>query len=209
MVIFKGKRELKFPVPRHWIVCVQEKGWMDEQLMIRWIKEIYLKHTQKERSLCVLDSFRGHLTDSVKKEFRKGNGVMAVIPGGCTSKVQPLDVCINKPFKGELRKSWVSYMKSASKEARDAGERVKCATKEQVVQWLSEAVSWLQQKPELVVKSFKVCGISNDLAGNEADLIRNDSHVPDCEYESDSEESFEGFEPDDLARALEKLDGSQ
>ena len=103
MIIFKGKRELSMDVPKGWIVTVQEKGWMDENLMLRWIRDIYLKYTKKERSLLLLDSFRGHLTDNVKKAFRKGNMVMALIPGGCTSKVQPLDVSINKPFKTELR----------------------------------------------------------------------------------------------------------
>ena len=62
-------------------MTVQEKGWMEEKLMIRWIKDIYLKYTKKGRSLLVLDSFRGHLTDSVKKICRKGNTVMAVILG--------------------------------------------------------------------------------------------------------------------------------
>ena len=57
-------------------MTVQENGWMDEKLMIRWIKDIYLKYTKKERSLPVLDSFHGHLTDSVKKACRKGNTLL-------------------------------------------------------------------------------------------------------------------------------------
>lgn len=77
MIIFKGKRDLNINVPSGWIVTVQEKGWMDEKLMLRWIQDIYLKYTRKERSLLVLDSFRGHLTESVKRAFRKGNSVMA------------------------------------------------------------------------------------------------------------------------------------
>src|SRR6218665_2361404 len=37
---------------------------------------------------------------------------MAVIPGGLTSVLQPLDVCLNKPFKDRLRKMWVEWMTS-------------------------------------------------------------------------------------------------
>jgi 5-formaminoimidazole-4-carboxamide-1-beta-D-ribofuranosyl 5'-monophosphate synthetase len=70
--------------------------------MLQWIEEIYIKHTKKDRSLLVIDSFRAHLTDAVKKELRKKNVVQAVIPGGCTSKLQPLDVSINKPFKANF-----------------------------------------------------------------------------------------------------------
>jgi len=99
MIIFKGKRELKIDHPAGWIICVQTKGWMDEGLMMRWTKDVLLRHTQKERCLLVLDSFAGHKTEAVRKLFRRSNIVPAVIPGGCTSKLQPLDVSINKPFK--------------------------------------------------------------------------------------------------------------
>ena len=34
------------------------------------------------------------------------NTDIAVIPGGLTSIVQPLDVCLNKPFKDHLRSKW-------------------------------------------------------------------------------------------------------
>lgn len=99
MVVFKGIRDIKVPHPPGWIVCVQRKGWMDEQLMLRWVSEILVPHTKKDRALLVLDSFTAHKTDAVKKAMRKVNVVPAVIPGGCTSKLQPLDVSINKPFK--------------------------------------------------------------------------------------------------------------
>ena len=62
------------------------------------------------RSLLVWDSFRGHLTDAVSKELEKLHIYSIVIPGGCTPKVQPLDVSLNKPFKGILCKCWVKYI---------------------------------------------------------------------------------------------------
>ena len=209
MVIFKGKRELKFDFPKDWVVTVQEKGWMDGELMLRWIKDIYLKFTKKDRSMLVLDSFRGHLTDKVKKSLRKGNSVMAVIPGGCTSKLQPLDVSINKPFKTELRNSWRAYIREASKTARDAGERVKSATKETVVNWLVSAVNSLIEKPDMVRKSFKVCGISNNLNGSEDSEIRCEPPVPvpasDILDSDDEDFEFEGFEASELPEYVEEL----
>ena len=49
--IFRGLRELK---DIH-ALNVQEKGWVDEEVMLQMIKEIYLKYTGKERSLLVMD----------------------------------------------------------------------------------------------------------------------------------------------------------
>ncbi|KAG7171705.1 Pogo transposable element-like 90, partial [Homarus americanus] len=49
------------------------------------------------------DKYESHLVDSVTAGIRKENTDTAVIPGGLTSLVQPLDVSINKPFKDALK----------------------------------------------------------------------------------------------------------
>ncbi|CAG8585247.1 7378_t:CDS:2, partial [Scutellospora calospora] len=53
------------------------------------------------QSLLVLDSFRGHLVDPVKNRLNEKNTNMAVISGELTSKLQLLDVSINKSFKSK------------------------------------------------------------------------------------------------------------
>lgn len=60
-------------------------------------REIYLKQMKKDQFMLVLDSFREQLTEKVKKALRCGHTVQsAVILGGCTSKLQQLDVSIDK-----------------------------------------------------------------------------------------------------------------
>ena len=54
------------------------------------------------RSLLVLDSFSAHKTDAVKQRFREKKTDLAVIPGGLTSRLQPLDVLLNKSFKSKV-----------------------------------------------------------------------------------------------------------
>ena len=49
----------------------------------------------------MLDSFKAHKTGQVKRSFKSENTDLAVISGGLTSVLQPLDVCLNKPFKDE------------------------------------------------------------------------------------------------------------
>ena len=61
------------------------------------------------------DSFHSHLTEKVKEKCRSMNTTVAVIPGGLTSMLQPLDVCLNKPFKDRLRQKWIEWMSTKDK----------------------------------------------------------------------------------------------
>ena len=63
------------------------------------MQEVWIKRpVASKKSLLVWDSFKAHLTDKLKSQLKKGNSEYAVIPGGLTSIVQPLDVCVNKQF---------------------------------------------------------------------------------------------------------------
>ena len=47
MIIFKDKtnRTIKIlKIPGRFVVATQEKAWMDEDLMVRWIKEIWVPY---------------------------------------------------------------------------------------------------------------------------------------------------------------------
>ncbi|EEC19228.1 POGO family transposase, putative [Ixodes scapularis] len=52
--------------------------------------------------MLVLDSFRGHIIDRVKKTVANAGCDLVIIPGGMTSILQPLDVVLNKPFKDRV-----------------------------------------------------------------------------------------------------------
>ena len=47
----------------------QSKAWMDGSLMQRWVKEIWLKYTEKKKSLLVFDTFKAHFTEEVRLHF--------------------------------------------------------------------------------------------------------------------------------------------
>ena len=75
----------------------------------------------KPRSLLVWDMFRSHCCESVKAKLKEYKTRIAVIPGGCTSVLQPLDVSVNKPFKNYMRKLWIDWMISGNKEFTKGG----------------------------------------------------------------------------------------
>ncbi|KAJ7345310.1 hypothetical protein JRQ81_001260 [Phrynocephalus forsythii] len=113
LVIFKRKTLPKEKIPSGIQVHVHPQGWMDEQGMKLWIRNVWEKRPGallKKPSLLVLDSFRSHLTEPTKREFQMCKTEIAVIPGGLTSQLQLLDVCINKPFKALMREEWNKYM---------------------------------------------------------------------------------------------------
>jgi hypothetical protein len=76
------------------------------------VDNVWTKHANRgsnPRSLLVLDSFTAHKTDTVKQRFRSKKTNIAVIPGGLTSRLQPLDVSLNKSFKAKVILFWFIY----------------------------------------------------------------------------------------------------
>ena len=107
------------------IVWFQENGWMNVNLMNRYVN--YFQRIRRSNnqsrfpSMMVYDSFRGYLDESIKEKFKENYVDLAVIPGGLTSICQPLDVAINKPFKDHLRQKWHQWMSNGDAEFTTAG----------------------------------------------------------------------------------------
>ena len=133
MVIFKGRTQRsvsKVAYQRSKVfVTYQHKAWMDESLMKQWIKEVLPKYTKGRHCLLVLDSFRGHLTEAVSRSLGAANATAVVIPGGCTGKVQPVDVSLNKPIKDTVRGQWEEFMMHKAT-AEQGPSNLKCATRQ-------------------------------------------------------------------------------
>ena len=91
---------------------------MDADHMKLWIQKVWSSQPGgllRKKSLLVWDSFRAHLADPVKRALRQTNTDVAVIPGGLTSILQPLHVCLNKPFKDCMkdgRRGWLRERKA-------------------------------------------------------------------------------------------------
>ena len=103
--------------------------------------------------------FKAHTTDADQNTLEEINTKAPVIQGGCTSKVQPLDVCVNKPFKQLLKASWAQYLKRAVSSTQD-GTKVKTATRQEVTDWIVSAWQAMKEKRELIRKSFQVCALT-------------------------------------------------
>lgn len=187
-MILKRKRIPNEAFPKGIVVRAQEKGWMDDELVLDWIKSVWQNRPGAmlaKRSLLVLDSFRGHLTDRVKKQLGSIRTDMAVIPGGLTGVLQPLDVSINRPFKVEFRRQYSEWIANGDHDETPTG-RLKRAPLATVLGWILTA--WNSVSTDIVSRSFKVTGISNDLDGTEDDDLWGDE-PEECSTSSESEDS--------------------
>ena len=87
LIIFKLKKIPKGNFPSGVIIRANSTGSMNENEMLYWIENVWIKHAKlfNSQSLLVLNSFSAHIVDSVKRCFGEKNTNIAVIPGGLIS----------------------------------------------------------------------------------------------------------------------------
>ena len=86
----------------------------------------------------VLDSARCHLTDNFKAQIQQ-HSKLAVIPGGLTRFLQPLDISVNKPFKDNLKAHWEEWMSDSRNDQFTLSGRKKRASYETVAEWVRKS----------------------------------------------------------------------
>ena len=110
LVVFRGKglritRKEQEAWDRRVQLAFQPKAWCDESMMKKQISEqwgnIFINPptTGATGKILVADVYGAQQTDGVKALLKKKNSELVNVPPGCTSRVQPLDVSFNKPFK--------------------------------------------------------------------------------------------------------------
>ena len=193
-VVFKRKtipKEMVFPPGV--IVRCQEKGRMNEEMVKDWINTVWSKvgGLSRKQSLLVWDSFRAHLSNPVRRALKTVNTECAVIPGGMTSILQPLDVCLNKPFKDHLRAKWQDWMLSGDHTFTASG-RTRKAELNVICGWIKEA--WDDISPEMVKKSFLKCSITNALDGTEDDELWGEDDDPFANLDDEADDDDDDVE---------------
>jgi len=144
-------------------------------------------------------------TESVKLGLQKKDTILINVPPGTTSRIQPLDVCINKPFKCYIREQFEQHLQENMilyvESKLTASDRRVLITK-----WVGNA--WSRIKTSLkdtIVRSFLKCGISNKLDKSEDHLVsicglegyempepEREFHLQsDDESEDDSDDEYE------------------
>ena len=177
-VVFKRKTlPKKMTFPHGLVVRCQEKGWMNEELVKDWLNTVWSKvgGLSRNKSMLVWDSFRAHLSKPIRRTLQSLNTECAIIPGGMTGILQPLDVCINKPFKDRLRVKWQEWMITGEHTLTASG-RTRKADLNVICGWIKEA--WNDIPTEMIKTSFRKCCITNAIDGTEGDDIWEEETDP-------------------------------
>uniref|UniRef100_K7FV89 HTH CENPB-type domain-containing protein n=1 Tax=Pelodiscus sinensis TaxID=13735 RepID=K7FV89_PELSI len=171
-IVFKPKtmpKNIIFPNTVH--VCVHLKAGLMKSLMLDWLQMVWVKQTgglMRKRSLMVLDAFWCHHMPSVKKRLQQDKTDLAIIPGGMTKMLQPLDVTVNKTMKDALRRKWNTWLLEGELTFTTGGH-MRTPTLQDVTQWIVDVC--VELDPAIIRKRFLKCSISNAMDGSKDDAL--------------------------------------
>ena len=126
-------------------------------------------------SLLIFDSFSAHIDEDVRSTFRNEHKTTtAVIPGGLTKKLQPLDISVNRSFKNHVRAEWEKWMSEGIHTFTQTG-KMRRATHAEVCDWVVRA--WRALKVTSITNGFRKAGIT----GGAEDGASDESNISDDE----------------------------
>ena len=115
------------------------------------------------------------------------------ITGRLTGYIQVVDVGVNKPFKDEVRKQSEQHMND-NLDIYTSGKLTAGERRILVPKWCANA--WAKVDREMVIRTFKKCGINTSLDGSEDDQV-SISKLPDYVMSEGREEEFDLLSDDD------------
>lgn len=153
-----------------------ETAYNNEDLQKKWIKEELLTQTTNNPTLLVIDSASFHKSDNILTLLENNNVILAVIPGGLTPIVQPLDTHINVALKKFLFEEADLYIDEKTNGNGDIEKWDPSKKRIMITHIVDQAVRRLEQIDGLIAKSFVDTGISIAPNGSEDHLIHIKGH---------------------------------
>ena len=175
LIIFRGKgkripftEQVKYD--RRVVVRFQSNAWCDEDIMRFWAKTCWKPSCSGPMHL-VLDVHRAQKTEEIQDILEaECSTSITYVPGGCTSLVQPVDVSFNKPFKSAVERQATQHMLE-NLDSYVYGRINASARRVLITKWVGQAWQEISADKEMVIRSFKKCGISVPIDGSEDDGI--------------------------------------
>lgn len=175
-LIYQGKTTKCLPTvsfPQTWHVTHTPNHWANEVTTVAYINKILLPYITSiheckgvtSSALVIFDRFKGQCTPRILSLLSSNNIHIAVVPGNCTIRLQPLDVSVNKSVKEFIRGKFQQWYSDQIRKCIDGGIKDKVVdlklsiVKPLGAQWLKEAYDYMLQHPDIIVNGFRGSGI--------------------------------------------------
>ena len=139
--------------PTDCIYDVQEKAWVDQRIFLIWVEKVWKPFTQRKKtSYFLMDEFSVHMQSECIEAMQRCGTEVDTIVAGYTSRLQVLDVGINKPFKGYVIEEYEKFMRE-----NPHGTKPK---RKHVANWVSTA--WQQIRHDTICNTWRSIGFKTD-----------------------------------------------
>uniref|UniRef100_A0A3Q4GUW2 HTH CENPB-type domain-containing protein n=1 Tax=Neolamprologus brichardi TaxID=32507 RepID=A0A3Q4GUW2_NEOBR len=173
-----GNRKLnERDLPEFILLEASSEGLSVEEALDLWINKVWLRTgpAQHSKSMLVLDRHREHLGDHFLTSISSSGTLPAVIPGGCSFCLQPLEICMKPVLQRFLLSRWSEFTARNPVEIKETSPQSLQANVGQVLfDWLVEALTHLNKVPQLWKKSFDLTGL---LVGPKEDNVELDNRT--------------------------------
>uniref|UniRef100_A0A8C7CB91 Pogo transposable element derived with ZNF domain b n=1 Tax=Oncorhynchus kisutch TaxID=8019 RepID=A0A8C7CB91_ONCKI len=140
-------------LPNSVLLEAKVEGFTRDEELALWESQVWRQHmldqNRSTKGMLILDGHRGHVSKDFLTTLGATGTLPAVVPAGCTCRLQPLEMCLRPVLQSFLLARWARL----AAEGGAAG-----ATHKDLVQllvaWLVEALSYLEEQPDLLRQSF-------------------------------------------------------
>ena len=179
-LIYQGKTKRCLPkheFPAGFNVTMTKNHWSNTEKAAEYFTETLFPAIEKikeeenlppeQKSLMILDNFRGQDNDEVKQLLAENGCLSRVVPHNMTAWFQPLDVSVNKPSKAFMSGKFNSWFADEialqlSKGVDPAYIKVSTTLtrmKSLHARWIEDLYVYLKNQREIILNGFKSTGV--------------------------------------------------
>ncbi|GAA6232425.1 pogo transposable element derived with ZNF domain b [Lates japonicus] len=151
-------------LPQFILLEARPESLLVEEALDLWTNKVWLKHVcslaQPSKSMLISDRHREHMGDQFLSSISGSGTLPAVIPGGCSFCLQPLEVCVKPVLQRFILSRWAKFTAGNPKELEETSpHRLQANVAQLLFDWVVEALTHLNKLPQLLKASFRLTGL--------------------------------------------------
>ncbi len=184
-LIYQGKTDAchpSFKFPEEFNVTHSESHWSTTETMLEYVDKVLVPYKERiidemdlplrQKALVIFDVYKAHQSEEFLQKLKKKGFKIAFVPGGCTSKLQPLDVSGNKSFKDGLKMNFTFWYSNTVADQMKQGKTAKEVNidlklsylKPKHARWVLSAFDKLKNNTDVLKAGWEKTGITAAIA---------------------------------------------